>query len=70
MQDNNFKFWAPNKYKNYTQLMVVFLIIVFIALIFMFINVDIGALLLMIALIYGILCCPLIICCNVYQSEL
>ena len=61
MQDNNFKFWAPNKYKNYTQLMVVFLIIVFIALIFMFINVDIGALLLMIALIYGILCCPLII---------
>ena len=40
MQDNNFKFWAPNKYKNYTQLMVVFLIIVFIALIFMFINVD------------------------------
>ena len=24
MQDNNFKFWAPNKYKNYTQLMVVY----------------------------------------------
>ena len=65
MQDNNFKFWAPNKYKNYTQLMVVFLIIVFIALIFMFINVDIGALLLMIALIYGMLSSNYI--CDVYD---
>lgn len=61
MQNSNFKYWVPNKYKNYTQLIVVLLILVFIALIFMFINNDIGGLLLMVAVIYGVLGCPLII---------
>ena len=61
MQNSNFKYWVPNKYKNYKQLIVVLLILVFIALIFMFINNDLGGLLLMIAVIYGVLGCPLII---------
>lgn len=61
MQNSSFKYWVPNKYKNYTQLIVVLLILVFIALIFMFINNDIGGLLLMVAVIYGVLGCPLII---------
>lgn len=61
MQNSNFKYWVPNKYKNYTQLIVVLLLLVFIALIFMFINNDIGVLLLMVAVIYGVLGWPLII---------
>lgn len=61
MQNSSFKYWVPNKYKNYTQLIVVLLILVCIALIFMFINNDIGGLLLMVAVIYGVLGCPLII---------
>lgn len=61
MQNSNFKYWVPNKYKNYTQLIVVLLLLVFIALIFMFINNDIGGLLLMVSVIYGVLGCPLII---------
>ena len=35
MQNSSFKYWVPNKYKNYTQLIVVLLILVCIVLIFM-----------------------------------